>query len=94
MSAAETLRAPITELLSWAEIQTRFPYQYVVVLHDDDDISRGIASTYGRVLDHDVSPQALVRRNDVWRDPDAIAGLYYTGVGMPDEDRDPLRVQP
>jgi hypothetical protein len=92
MGAAETLATLRTELLTWVEIQARFPYQYVVVLEENEDIVGGKAALRGRVLDHDASPQALVRRNDVWRDPGALVGLYYTGVGMPDEVRDPIRV--
>ena len=91
MGAAESLPTPLTESLSWAEIQARFPYQYVVVLEDDpDNIHGGMDSVRGRVLDNDISRRALARRNPVRDDPNVLVGFYYTGVGMPHEDRDPI----
>jgi len=93
MGAAETLATPMTESLSWAEIQARFPYQYVVVLEEVEDMSGGKAALRGRVVSHGVAPTDVLRRAEPWRAPDALIGLYYTGVGMPDEDRDPLRAQ-
>lgn len=93
MGAAEPLATSLTEMLTWAEIQTRFPYRYVVVLEEDEDISGGMAAVHGRVAGHSSSPNELLATIDVWRERHELIGFYYTGVGMPDEDRNAVRAQ-
>lgn len=87
MDAVETLTVPLTENLSWAEIQARFPYQHVVLLEEDEDTTRGIEAIRGRVVSHAKNPMELVASHIAWQQHHALVGLHYTGVGMPDEDR-------
>ena len=88
---AAALAAPSTDLISWPEIQARYPYQYVVVRLEDHDIYRPIR---GHVLSHGRWPTEVCARIDpaLWNDSNTLLGVYYTGLGMPDEneDRDPL----
>jgi hypothetical protein len=93
MGAAEQLAVPLTEVLTYAELQARFPYQYVAILMEEEDISGTIPVIRGRVLSNGRSPMDVVKATMPWRGPETIVGFYYTGVGMPDEDRDAVPAQ-
>jgi len=91
MGAAAQLSMPLTEELSWAELQARFPYQYVALLMEDENPSFDIRNVRGRVVSYGKRPTEVVKASMSWHGPEVIVGLFYTGVGMPDEDRDALR---
>ncbi len=90
MGAAEQLPTPLTETLTWTELQARFPYQYVALLmeDDDDDFVSGKSAIRGRVVSYGRTPMDVVEGSKPWRGLDVRFGLFYTGVGMADEDRD------
>lgn len=92
MATADPLPPPCTDLLWWSEIQARFPYQYVLIVDDESDITKGMAVLRGRVVSHGKFPEDVLRYSAPYHDAGIEIGLYYTGIGMPDEDRDEPRV--
>jgi hypothetical protein len=77
MSAAEQMAEPITEMLTWEEMKARFPDQYVLVVHENEDNTGPI---YGRVVSHGRDPIEVGARGPRADAPDVLTGLYYTGI--------------
>lgn len=101
MSAAEVIAAEISEPLTWAEICTRYPDEWVCLAEMDRLHPFGFAFRTARVIGHGKTRRDPVDQARSWRAHYSVIGHYYTGrvavrpprpsVILDDETRDAIR---
>lgn len=99
--AAEVGAAAISEPLTWAEISTRYPDEWVCLVEMDYTHPNGPEVRTARVIGHGKTRGAPVEQARPWRDHYDLIGHYYTGritvrpprpsLILDDETRDILR---
>lgn len=104
MSAAKVLAAEISEPLTWAEICTRYPDEWVCIVEMDYIHPNGLAFRTARVIGHGRTRHAPVEQAMAWRARYELIGHFYTGhiaarpprpsVILDDETRDAIRYRP
>lgn len=101
MSAAEAIAAEISGSLTWAEICTRYPDEWVCLVEMDFIHPNGPELRAARVIGHGKTRRAPVEQAKVWWGRYERIGHFYTGrvtVRPPrpsfildDETRDAIR---
>lgn len=101
MSVAEVLVPGISGPLTWGEICTRHPDEWVCLVEIDRIHPNGFEFRTARVVGHGKTRRAPIEQARVWRAQYKLMGHYYTGhvtekplrpmVIIDDETRDAFR---
>jgi hypothetical protein len=79
MDAAEKLAQTISEPLTWAEICSRYPDQWVCLVEIDRSDPNNFDFRSARVVGHGKSRREPLEQARAWRDRYRSIGHYFTG---------------
>lgn len=104
MNAAEKLAPTISEPLTWAEICSRHPDEWVCLVEIERDQPGGVTIRSARVVGHGKTKKEPFDQAQVWWRTYPVIGHYFTGriavrplrpqVILDDETRDAFRHRP